>query len=353
MAHRRAGSTSVTLKDVAERVGVTAAAASMALAGHSRISAVTTERVKTAATELGYVPSSAARALRSRRAHAVAVIVPNSSQHVFGHSYFTHVLTGVSAVADEREDQVLVSTSGTEAGGLTAYERVLRSRSADGAIVTSAAVSDPNIERLASNGLPVVLIGNYPELADTASVGVDDVAASQQITEHLIDVHGVSRLLHVTGPLDHRTALDRRDGFLGAVRSRGLAAGARVVEGDFSEGSGFDVLEGIDLRGIDGVVFANDDMAFGGLGALRGQGLRVPQDVAVVGFDDFGLSRLTQPGITTMHVPAEAMARRAAERLFAMVDSGQRTCTRDELEATLVTRDSCGCPRQEVTLLRT
>ena len=349
----RGGSTaSVTLRDVALRVGVTPAAVSMALSGSTRISQATTERIRAAAAELGYVPSSAAKALRRQRSDAIALVVPNSSQHVFGHSYFMHVLTGVSAAANERDVQVLISTSATEASGLTAYERVMRSRSADGAIVTSAAIGDPNIGRLAASGLPVVLLGNYPDLPETTSVGWDDVSASRTVTEHLIVTHDRRRLLHVTGPLDHRTAVDRREGFLQAVKAHGLAGASAIVEGDFDEASGFDAVTGkrFAAAGFDGVVFANDDMAFGGLQALRRDGLSVPEDVAIVGFDDFGLSRTTDPGITTMHVQAEEVARIATERLFALIDASQSAPTRDDLPVSLVCRASCGCPRPDVVL---
>ena len=346
---------SVTLRDVAEVVGVTPAAVSMALSGSARISATTADRVRAAAAQLGYVPSSAAKALRNQRSGAIALIVPNSTQHVFGHSYFMHVLTGVSSAANERDVQVLVSTSATEASGLTAYERVMRSRTADGAIVASAAIGDPGIGRLAAGGLPIVLLGSYPELPSATSVGWDDVGASREASEHLIVEHGVRRLLHVTGPLDHQTSVDRREGFLQAVRRHGVEADAVVVEGDFSEGSGFAATADRRLGGdgFDGVVFANDDMAFGGLQALRRAGLRAPDDVAVVGFDDFGLSRTTDPGITTMHVQAEQVARIAADRLFALLDDPQAEPTRDVLPVSLVRRESCGCSRQDVVPLQT
>jgi LacI family transcriptional regulator len=344
----------VTLKDVAARVGITPAAVSMALSGSRRISSTTVDRVRAAAAELGYVPSSAGKALRSRKSGAIALIVPNSTQHVFGHTYFMHVLTGVSSAANERDVQVLVSTSASEASGLTAYERVMRSRTADGAIVTSAAIGDPNIERLTASGLPVVLLGNYPDLPGATSVGWDDVDAARTVTDHLIEEHGKQRLLHVTGPLDHQTSVDRREGFLRAVGAHGIEESATVVEGDFNEQSGFDALSGhrFGADGFDGIVFANDDMAFGGLEALRRDGLRAPDDVAVVGFDDFGLSRTTTPGITTIHVQAEEVARIAAERLFALIDDSEAESTRDDLQVSLVRRESCGCRRQDVVLLR-
>jgi DNA-binding LacI/PurR family transcriptional regulator len=337
---------SVTLKDVAERVGITSAAVSMALSDHSRISEKTKEAVREAAADLGYVPSSVGRALRNQRAGAIALIVPNTSHHVFGHLYFMHVLTGISAAANARDVQVLLSTTADtgEAREVAAYERVVRSRSADGAIVTSAAVTDQGLEALVATGLPVVLIGNFPYLSEAVSVGIDDVAASRDITNHLLVEHGRTHLVHVTGPLDHQTGIDRRVGFLAAVSEHGVAEDAIVVEGDFSEDAGHAAIESLiaDRVKFDGVVFANDDMAFGGLTALKQHGVRVPDDVSIVGFDDFGLSRLTTPGITTVHVPAEEMAHNATERLFDIIAGTANGPAQQQLAVTIVERDSCG-----------
>ncbi|QDZ15885.1 LacI family DNA-binding transcriptional regulator [Humibacter ginsenosidimutans] len=349
MAKKPDGHASVTLKDVASRVGVTTAAASMALSGHERISEKTRDAVRKAADELGYVPSSAGRALRKQRAGAIAVVVPNTSQHVFGHLYFMHVLTGVASAANEHDSQLIVSTNPDEAHGVVAYERVMRSRTADGAIVTSSAIDDPNIEALVKTGLPVVLIGNFPYLPDAVSVGIDDVRATEAITEHLIDVHGVTAPVHVTGTLDHQTGVDRREGFLRAVRAHGLDETSHIIEGDLSEASGAAAVEQLLADGIrfDGIVFANDDMALGGSRVLRSRGIRVPDDVAIVGFDDFGLARVATPALTTVRVPAEQMSRFAAEQLFRLIDGSAQGPTHHELDVELVLRASCGCEHDD------
>ena len=323
----RPARSAVTLKDVADRVGVTAAAASMALAGRGRISDRTRAAVRRAANELGYVPSSAGRALRKQHAGAVALIVPNTSQHVFGHDYFMHVLTGLSAAANARGAQVIVSTNADGARGIGAYERVMRSRSADGAIVTSAAIDDPHLEALVALGLPVVLIGSFPYLPDAVSVGIDDLAASEQITAHLLDTHARAGLVYVSGPLDHQAGLDRRDGFVRALTRRGLDPSGRIAEGDFSETTGAEAVRSLLATGpgFDGLVFANDDMAFGGLQVLKAAGRSVPDQVAVAGFDDFGLARL------------------ATDCLFALVDGAPVTPRRRLLPVSLTIRQSCGC----------
>ncbi|WP_193746323.1 LacI family DNA-binding transcriptional regulator [Demequina aestuarii] len=335
----------VTLRDVAERVGLSVSAVSQALLDGPRIGTETKARVREAAEELGYVTNSAGRALRARRADAVALIVPNTSQHVFGHSYFMHVLTGVTDAANSREAQLVISTNVDEQHGKAAYDRVMRSGSVDGAIVTSAAVDDEGIAQLVSSGVPVVLLGGFPVLPDAVSVGIDDVAASYAATEHVVRDHGRRSVVHISGPLDHQAAIDRRDGFIAAAEHYG--ATFEVVEGDFDEESGDAAAVSIQRReGVDGVVAANDEMAFGAMRRLAADGHDVPRRISIVGFDDFGLARVTTPAITTVRVPAEEMARLATDRLFDLI-GGVRFTGPDAhavLPTELVVRQSCGCP---------
>lgn len=335
----------VTLRDIAERVGVTASAVSMALADNPRISVATRKTIQEAAKQLEYVPSSAAQALRNQRAGTIALIVPTTATHVFGHSYFMHVLEGTTSVANEHDVQLLVSTNPDNDHGLAAYERVMRSHSADGAILTSAAIDDPTVERLIHSGLPVVLIGNFPHLPTAITVGIDDRQASRSITEHLIAVHQRTRLLHLSGNLDHQTGIDRRDGFIDAVRAHGIEAQAQVVEGDLSEAAGAAgvLAVGDRIMEIDGIVAANDDMAFGALTALRAAKIEVPGTLSIVGFDDFGLARITSPSITTVRVPAQRIARIASERLFEIMAGENAGWQRRQVDVELVLRQSCGC----------
>jgi DNA-binding LacI/PurR family transcriptional regulator len=334
----------VTLRDVAEHVGVSVSGVSMALLDSPRIGEETKARVRQAADELGYVTNSAARALRAKKADAIALIVPNTSRHVFGHAYFMHVLTGVTEVANDRDAQLVISTNADEAHGKAAYDRVMRSGSVDGAIVTSTAVDDDGVERLVRTGLPVVLLGRFPYLPGAVSVGVDDVRASFVATEHLIEVHGRRSLIHVSGPLDHQSAIDRRDGFVAAMAKHGLRP--KIIEGAFDEESGARAAGQVEaLPRVDGIVAANDEMAFGAMRHLSNRGWAIGRQISIVGFDDFGLSRVTTPSITTVHVPAEQMARQATQRLFDVIagalfgDSGDHV----EVPTELVIRESCGC----------
>lgn len=335
----------VTLKDVGRLVGVSPSAVSMALSGHPRISDETKAQVRAAAAQLGYVPNSAGRALRVSKAGAVALVVPNTSQHVFGHLYFMHLLMGVTDVGSSRDYSIVVSTNADDgdAHGVAAYERVLRSGAVDGAIIASAAAGDPNVSRMLESDMPAVLLGRFPNLRDGVSVGIDDEASAELITRHLVVDHGIRRIGHISGPLDHQTAIDRFAGFRHALAGLGAATVQEQVEGDFSEESGARAAAELIRRvpDLQGIFAANDEMALGALLALRAAGRRVPEDVALVGFDDFGVSRLTTPAITTIHVPAEKLGEIAAQRLFDLIN-GDQPQVHTTVPVELVIRDSCG-----------
>lgn len=333
-----------TLKDVALATGVSASAVSMALADHPRIGEDRKVQIRAAARELGYVTNSAARALRSQRAGSIALVVPNTSRHVFGHPYFMHLLTGVSGVSNGRDATLILSTNPDETHGVAAYERVLHSGTADGVIIASAANTDTNVARVVASGLPVVLIGRFPGVAAAVSVGVDDRAGAEVATRHLIAAHGLRHIAQLTGPLEHQTARDRSDGFRAAAGAAGIRW-APSVEGDFSEESGRRGTAALldRHRDLQAIFAANDEMAHGALIECRQRRLRVPEDIALTGFDDFGVSRLTTPGITTVRVPAEQVGRRAAELLFDLIAGVRPAQSHATLPVELVLRTSCGC----------
>lgn len=332
-----------TLEDVARLAGVSRSAVSLALRDSPRISVAKKAEIRATADRLGYVPSSAGRALRAQRAGAVALVIPNTSNHIYGHPYFTHLLVGVTDAAQAHDSVTLVATNDDDQGGVTAYERVLRSGAADGAIVTSAAAADPNVSRMVHSSLPVVLVGRFPNLPTALSVGIDDEGAARMVTEHLLS-HGYRRIGHISGPLDHQAAIDRYAGFRRALSQLGEPTLQVHAQGDFSEESGrLATRELLDQApSLEAIFAANDEMAYGALLELRARGLSVPQDVALAGFDDFGISRLTTPGITTITVPAEQLGRTAGEKLFASISRSEPAEHHTVLPVELLVRDSCG-----------
>lgn len=334
----------MTLIDVATHVGMSRSAVSMALSDHPEIAAGTKERVRTAAQQLGYVTNSAARALRSQSSGSIALIVPDTGPHTFGHPYFMHLLVGVTDVCGEHNANVIISANKDEGNSVAAYDRVLRSRAADGAIVTVATVEDPHLSALVESGLPVVLMGRFPQLPEAVSVGIDDRDGARQVTEHLIVAHQRRRLVHLGGPPGHQVTIEREEGFRQALKAAGLKSAGEST-GDFTEESGRALTRQLIASGkrFDAIFAANDEMAYGAMTELRDGGLDVPGEVSIVGFDDFGLARVTTPGITTVHIPAEELARAATVRLFQLIGGVRPAEPHLMLPLEVVLRGSCGC----------
>jgi DNA-binding LacI/PurR family transcriptional regulator len=335
-----------TLGDVARLAGVSLTTASVALTGNPGVAAETRSRVERAAERLGYVPDSAGRALRSRRTGALAVVVPHSTRHFFSHPVLVDLLEGVMSVANERDLVTIVSTSSTEEDEETAYDRVLRGRRADGLIVFSAAATDIHAAQLARAGHPVVLVGRAPLMPDVCSVGLDDVGGGYAATRHLIEAHGALRIAHISGPLRHQSAIDKRDGYVAALRDAGLTINPRLqIEGDYTERSGWkaahELLE--HLGTFEAVFCANDQMAMGALQVLQEAGACGPGGVYLAGYDDHPLSQFIRPALTTVAADLVNVGREAAARLLRVMEGEHVKPLHALLPTRLTVRGSCGC----------
>jgi DNA-binding LacI/PurR family transcriptional regulator len=335
----------LTLQDVARLAGVSASTASIALAGSDRVSPSTREAVLRAAAQLNYIPNSPGRALRSRRAGAIALVIPHTSHHVFTHPVFMDLLEGITAVANERELMTILSTGLNAEGDAPAYLRIMQSHQADGVIVASASANDENIDRLVASGYPVTLIGRRPHRPNLHCVGIDDLTGSRRATEHLIATHGLRRVAHIAGPLAHQSAIDKLDGYRTALGKAGIAYDeSLVVESDYTQEGGYvTCMRLLDGGRPDAIFAANDQMALGAIEAMRERGLDAPRDIAIVGYDDIDLARVMQPQLTTVRADLVEAGRLAAERLTKLLDGEEPTPVQTELPTTVVIRSSCGC----------
>ncbi len=337
--------TATTIRDVARLAGVAPSTVSMALANHPEIADGTRQLVREAAAKLHYTPNHSARSLRGNLQHALGVVIPHSSAHVFAHPYFMDILGGITDVANEHDFVVVLSTSRKEEEEEGAYVKMLRAQQVDGIILASAALFDRHVMELAVSGYPFVFLGRYPLNPDITSIGVDDVAGADLVTTHLL-AHGFRSIAHLAGPLQHLSAVDRRTGYCNALARAGIPCqDAYLIEGDYSEESGRQgAMRLLELPERPRAVFAaNDEMAFGALDVFRSHGLRVPDDVALAGFDDLALARVMTPPLTTVRQPIRQLGTAAAERLLALIHGQPVTERQTVLPVSLAVRDSCGC----------
>lgn len=311
---------SPTLDEVARVAGVSRATASRAVNGGDRVSEAARQAVEAAVRTLGYVPNRAARALVTRRTDSVAVVVPEPDERVFSDPFFAGTLRVVTRVLDEREMQLvlLLARPGAEE---TRMLRYLSHRHVDGALVVSHHRDDRLAEHLREIGLPCVFGGRpWSGSEHVPYVDVDNVAGGREATEHLVG-RGCRRIGTIAGPADMTAATDRLRGWHQAMAAAGLRADA-VAYGDFTEEGGRRAAEDLFARhpDLDGLVVASDLMARGALTVAGARGRRVPDDLAIVGYDDLGIAEGTDPPLTTMKNPIAEMAERATRMLLDRID---------------------------------
>ena len=185
-----------------------------------------------------------------------------------------------------------------------------------------------------------------PRAAGLASVGIDDIGGAKAVIRHLIEVHGVKRIGHVSGPLDHQSSIDKRDGYVAALAEAGLSIDPRLFfEGNYEEASGRDAARTLQphLQPGDAMFFANDQMAIGAIEEWRKAGIRVPEDVRVVSYDNHPMSRHASPPLTTVGADMVGVGDTALQQLNRLI-RGEANLAPIEFPTTLIVRQSCGCP---------
>jgi len=305
-----------TITDVASEAGVHPSTVSRVLNGHagSTIRPATRERVLAAADVLGYRPSALARSLRLQRTLTLGMLVPDITN-----PFFSSIIKGAEDAARERGYNLILCNSEDQPEREAAYLRLLRERQVDGVLIASSQMADETIEGLRADSFPFVLVNRAAQDGEDLAVVVDNHAAAVEVVAHLAAL-GHRRVGHIAGPQNTTTGRDRREGYEAGVRAHGLAhEPALVVEAEaFSEDAGDRAL-GIMLAGParpTAIFAANDLIAVGMLQRLRRIGVRVPDDLSIVGFNDIPLAGLLEPALTTVRVPQLAMGVAGAHLLI-------------------------------------
>jgi LacI family transcriptional regulator len=342
----------VTLYDVARLAGVSTATVSRVVHGQDRVRDVTRARVLEIIDQLGYVPDGAAQSLSRRRKDVIGLVcverrsarqddIENMSL-----LYYDEILRAVeSRIRDHSWDLLITYLQGKEEREFARLRSL--SGKVDGLLIGEGIVPSALLARLAER-VPVVVIAGTPDERAADVVIADNRSGSAALVTHLIADHGRRRLFHVDGP---PTAPDARERRLGLEQVLSSHPGSRIVgsyRGFFSVQSGEEAAEELlaahDGQLPDAVVCANDQMAIGVLQAFARAGVRVPQDVSVVGFDGIYPGGLSDPPLTTVHQPMRLLGERACDRLLDRIARPGLRPRVELLPTELVLRVSCGCP---------
>lgn len=328
-----------TISDVAQLAGVSIATVSRVMNETAPVANGTMEKVRQAMKMLGYTPQVAARTLAGRKTETVGLLLPE-----IGGAFFAPMLRGIEAGLQASGFALLIYSTTQDPD--KDQHRPLGEHNTDGLLVFTNRLSKAEITRLHQQDFPLVLLHRAPPPGlDIPCVTFENKAGARRLIDHLIEVHGCRRIGFLTGPAGNEDSAWRELGYREALEAHGIAFDpALVAEGGFD-----DVLVQSAVRQwlVDGVefdaIFAGDDeAASGAIIALNRAGKRVPEDVAVVGFDDVAFAAHLLPPLTTVAAPIELAGRVAAEQLVSLIQTGEaRSFTL--LPTELIVRQSCGC----------
>ncbi len=329
-----------TINDVAERAGVSPVTVSRVINDAGNVSATTQEKVERAIEELGYVPSVAARSLRSKQTHTLALMVPDITN-----PFWTTVARGVEDTAQSHDYSVLLYNTDEDPAKQSRYLDALVAQRVDGAIIAPYDADARNLTRLRRRNVPTVIIDRRIEGWEVDSVYCDSVAGARALVQHLISL-GHRRIAMLSGPLNTSTAEDRIAGYRMALTEAGIPIDLRLIrQGEYRAASGRESTRSMLDEGLEptAIFAANNVIAMGVIEALGERGLRIPHDIALVCFDELPNISRVFPFLTVVVQPAYDMGVNASQLLLSRLDSEQELKPREVVLPTrLLVRHSCG-----------
>ena len=329
----------LTLEEIGKLAGVSRATVSRVINNHPNISPAVRERVQKVIEETGYQPNLLARSLASRETKMIGLIIPSVIQEFFSDPYYPRLTQGVAQAINDNHYTLNFFLFQSKKEEQRALQRIVGNGLVDGLIVAADNMVDPFVPSLVEQNVPVVLVGRPSQPRDITFVDVDNVRGGYLATKHLIEC-GRSRIAEVSA-LPFLVAVDRDRGYRDALRDAGHDIDERLIAiGDFTELSGYHAMNELIPRKPDGVFVHSDQMAVGALRALREAGLRVPEDVAVIGFDDLPPATQSHPTLTTISQPIRDTGSIAVETLIEILKSRLTTPKQIILPVHLKVRDS-------------
>jgi len=332
---------SVTIRDVARQAGVSVATVSRYINQNAPVSLEVAKRLDKVMNELRYVPLAAARHLASRKTRVVGLLLNN-----LHNDFFVPLLNGIETVIRQKGYNLIVATY--HANSREYAQPPIGPHNTDGLLVFSDGLVDDDLANFHQSGFPMVLIyRTAPPSLSIPSITVENVGITQKLVDHLINVHNKRQILFLRGPIHQEDSINRELGYKNALEANGITFDENLVlNGDFDRDLAYGAMNhflGNGKRdGFDAVFTGDDDAAIGVLKALHKHDYRVPEDIAVVGFDDLGFAPFLNPPLTTVRAPTESVGRMAAEKLFALLENPSSNEALI-LPTEIIYRRSCGC----------
>lgn len=325
-----------TIRDVAREAGVSVATVSRVINQKGYVHKETASRILHVIDQMGYEPNAVARSLSNRKSNAIALIVPS-----INNPFFPEVARAVEDVAQTHGYKVFLCNTDDRRDKLLAYLDSLKNKYVDGVIINSQKLTKADVVMLREQKISVVLFDRTLEDDICTSISVKNRLGGRAATEHLVEV-GCSRIGHLQGPDDVGTSIQRLWGYRDSVKEFDWFQQSWIAPGGFTVEDGYRGMKELFQRhpDIDGVFAANDLMAIGALKAAYEWGRRVPDDLAIAGFDGISISALTVPAITTVQQPIYRLGELATEQLIKGIQQADVQGKKFELDVQLIQRES-------------
>ena len=331
---------SSTIRDVARLAGVSVATVSRYINQTATIADETGRRVQEAMDTLKFTPHPIARNLATQRTNTIGLLLSD-----IGGQFYTPLLRGVEAVSSEAGYDLLIHSTRTSQAGKT-LRRALNEYNTDGLLIFIDALDNTELARLNQIGFPVVMMHQSPpDQLTIPVVSIENRSGAQQAVEHLIEVHGRKRIAFLRGPAGNEDSEEREKGYRQALKKHDLPFDpALVTRGEFETAQAYMAIKQLIAQGasFDAMFTGDDDSAIGVIQALQEAGRKIPEDVAIAGFDDSLFARILTPPLTTVRAPIEHVGREAARQLVRLI-RGEQADMHTVLPTEMIIRQSCGC----------
>lgn len=337
-------SSNVTLKQIADALGVSPMTVSRVINKSKNVNEKTRQRVLEKARSMGYTPNHIAKSLVSRKTETIGVVIPEIS-----HAFFPEVVRGIDEVTYQSNYQLILTNAAEKFEREKKAVNTLRSKRVDGILISSSqTVKDFSFYReIIKSGMPVVFFDRCVEGIGASCVSVNDRASSRLIVRHLID-HGYKKIAYLSGPPNVTIGKERLSGYQEVLKEAELPLNSSwIIESGFSEQGGYRAMNKIlELPGDQqprAVATVNDPVAIGAMEAIYEKGMSIPDDIAIVGFTDDVRARLMACPLTTVHQPAYHVGRKAAGKLVKFIENREEPIESIQVNTTIKIRSSCGC----------
>ncbi len=334
----------LTLEEIAELAGVSRATVSRVVNHHPNVREEVRQRVQAVIEQTGYQPNQAARSLASKRSNIIGLFTPLvGASDLFIDPYYPKLISGISRQCNQMDYVLTLFVLENRPEEYAKFKRAVSTGLIDGLILTASTKSDPYVPVLKKYNMPFVMVGHAPEDADVSFVDVDNVAGAYMATSHLIRT-GYKRIGFIAPELNTAVGQDRLNGYHKALQERHIPIDPELTaEANFTFVGGVNAMRQLLPHQPDAVFAGSDSMALGALQAIQEAGLNVPQDIALVGFDDFPIASTSNPPLTTIRQHVEQVGSIAVRKLVDMIGTGGVTTQNGTiLPVELIVRRSCG-----------